>query len=50
MVPCLLRSMMGHQEAHLQIRYVLAVWDFDQMYPSFIVFDMELECAGALDI
>ncbi len=29
MVLCLLRPMLGRQEAHLQIRYVFAVWDFD---------------------
>jgi hypothetical protein len=48
MILCLLRPMMGRQEAHLQIRYILAVWDFDEMYPSFVVFDMKLECACAL--
>jgi hypothetical protein len=50
MVLCLLRPMIGYQEAHLQIRYVFVVWDFNQMYPSFVVFDMELERACALDI
>ncbi len=50
MVLCLLHPMMGFQEAHLQIRYVFAVWYFDQMYPSFIVFDVEIERASALDI
>ncbi len=42
--------MMGQQETHLQIRYVIAVWDFDEVHPSFIVFDMKLECACALDV
>jgi hypothetical protein len=50
MILCLLRPMMGHQEAHLQIRYVLAVGYLDAMYPSFIIFDMELEGACALDV
>jgi hypothetical protein len=42
--------MMGQQEVHLLIRYVLAVWDFDEVHLSFIVFDMKLECACALDV
>ncbi len=43
-------AMMGQQEAHLQIRYLLAVWDFDDVHPSFIIFDMKVERACALDI
>ncbi len=50
MVFCLLRPMMGRQKAHLQIRYILAVGYLHEMYLSFIVFDMELECACALDV
>jgi hypothetical protein len=50
MIFCLLCPMMGRQEAHLQIRYVHAVCDFEEMYPSFIVFDMKLECACALRV
>jgi hypothetical protein len=46
----LLHPMTGHQEAHLQIRYILAVWDFDEVHPSFIIFDMKLECACVLDV
>jgi hypothetical protein len=50
MILCLLCPMMGRQEAHLRIRYVLAVGYLDEMYPSFIVFDMKLERACALDV
>jgi hypothetical protein len=50
MILCLLPPMMGQQEAHLQIRYVLAVWDFDEVHPSFVIFNMKFELACALDV
>jgi hypothetical protein len=43
MILCLLRPMMGRQEVRLQIRYVLAVWDFDEVHPSFVILDMKFE-------
>ncbi len=50
MIFCLLCPMMGQQEAHLRIRYIFAVWDFDEVHPSFVICNMELECACALDV
>ncbi len=50
MIFCLLHPMMGQQEAHLQIRYVLAVGDFNEVQPSFVIFDMKLERACTLDV
>ncbi len=50
MILRLLCPMMGQQKVHLQIRYVLAVWDFDEVHPSFVIFDMKFECACALDV
>jgi hypothetical protein len=50
MIFCLLRPMMGQQEAHIQIRYVLAVVDFDEVHPSFVILNMKLEHACTLDV
>ncbi len=50
MIFSLLCPMMGQQEAHLQIRYVLAVGDFNEVSPSFVIFDRKLERACALDV
>ncbi len=50
MIFSLLRSMMGGQEAYLQIRYVLAVGDFNEVHPSFVILDMKLERACTLDV
>ncbi len=46
----LLHPMMGRQEAHLQIRYVLAVGDFNEVHPSFVILTMELERECTLDV
>jgi hypothetical protein len=49
LVLSLLHPLMGRQEANPQLRYVFAVWYFDEMHSSLIVLNMKLECACALD-
>jgi hypothetical protein len=49
LVLCLLCPMLGQQETNLQIRYVFAAWDLDEMQCFLIVFNMEVESAIAFN-